>query len=158
MAKSGFYVRLGNGKSKCQHVYVGNMAFALLLAASALWSGNPKIKGNIYFITDGEGVNFFTFFDKVVTGAGYKISPKNLWLPRWFAYSLGSISEFIAVLMRPIKKYHPKFSRFAVSYTCSDFTFSADKAKADFGFSPKYKLQKALANTIDFYAKKRDLT
>ena len=28
MAKKGFYVRLGNGRSKCQHVYVRNIAHA----------------------------------------------------------------------------------------------------------------------------------
>ncbi len=79
MAKTGFYVRLGNGKSKCQHVYVGNMAHAHVLAANALLQNNKKIMGNAYLITDGPGSNFFKFFDKIVSGAGYKIFPKNLW-------------------------------------------------------------------------------
>ena len=152
MAKSGFYVRLGNGKSKCQHVYVGNMAYAHVLAADALWTGNEKVRGQIYFITDGKGSNFFKFFDQVVVGAGYKIFPKNMWLPHGLAYSIGAISEGIAVLMRPIKKYNPKFSRFAVTYTCTDFTFSASKAEKDFGFAPKYSTQKALENTISHYS------
>lgn len=151
MAKTGFYVRLGNGESKCQHVYVGNMAHAHVLAASALWSGNAKIAGQIYFITDGEGTNFFKFFDQVVLGAGYKIFPKNLWLPRWLAYAIGSISEFIAVLIRPIHHYNPKFSRFAVIYTCTDFTFSAKKAKSDFDFLPKYNDEEALERTSLYY-------
>jgi len=43
MAKGGFYVRLGNGKSKCQHVYVGNMAHAHVLAADALLQNNKKV-------------------------------------------------------------------------------------------------------------------
>ena len=153
MAKSGFYVRLGNGKAKCQHVYVGNMAYAHLLAAATLWNGNEKIAGEVYFITDGEGANFFRFFDQVVAGAGYKIFPKNLWLPKRLAYSIGAISEGVAVLMRPINKYNPKFSRFAVTYTCTDYTFSAKKAKKDFGFSPRYSTDQALKNTIAYYSK-----
>ena len=153
MAKTGFYVRLGSGMSKCQHVYVGNIAYAHVLAASALWNGNIKISGQVYFITDGEGVNFFKFFDQVVIGAGYKIFPKNMWLPYWLAYSIGSVSEFIAILLRPIKHYHPKFSRFAVVYTCTDFTFSANKARKDFRFIPKYSLQDALHKTITYYKK-----
>jgi nucleoside-diphosphate-sugar epimerase len=153
MAKNGFYVRLGNGKSSCQHVYVGNMAYAHVLAAAALWQGNEKVQGQIYFITDGKGANFFTFFDQVVSGAGYKIFPKNLWLPRGLAYSIGAISEGVALLMRPIKKYNPKFSRFAVTYTCTDYTFSAKKAEKDFGYKPKYSAQQALENTIAFYSK-----
>ena len=155
MAKSGFYVRLGNGKSNCQHVYVGNMAYAHVLSAAALWNGNEKVKGEIYFITDGKGSNFFKFFDQVVAGAGYKIFPKNLWLPRGLAYTIGAISEGIAVLMRPVKKYNPKFSRFAVTYTCTDFTFSAKKAEKDFGFKPKYSTEKALENTIAYYSKQK---
>jgi nucleoside-diphosphate-sugar epimerase len=155
MAKSGFYVRLGNGKSKCQHVYVGNIAFAHVLAAKALWTENKKVEKQIYFITDAKGVNFFSFFDQIVAGAGYKIFPANLWLPYALAYSIGSISEFIAVLWRPIKHYNPKFSRFAVIYTCMDFTFKSQKAVKDFDFQPKYSHEQALQNTIDYYARNK---
>lgn len=152
MAKKGFYVRLGNGSSKCQHVYVGNMAHAHVLAAKALWSKNKKINKQIYFITDAKGTNFFKFFDQIVMGAGYKIFPKNLWLPFWLAYSLGAISEFFALLWRPIKHYNPKLSRFAVIYTCQDFTFSSKKALNDLNFKPKYNLKQSLENTIAYYS------
>lgn len=154
MAKNGFYVRLGNGTSKCQHVYVGNMAYAHVLAANALWTDNEKINNEVYFITDGKGSNFFKFFDQVVEGAGYKIFPKNAWIPKKLAYSIGSVSEGIAVLMRPIKHYNPKFSRFAVTYTCTDFTYSSKKAFEDFNFQPKYTTEEALQKTIKFYSKK----
>jgi len=154
MARNGFYVRLGNGKSKCQHVYVGNMAYAHVLAAAEMRNGNNNLRGEIFFITDGEGKNFFKFFDQVVIGAGYKIFPKNLWLPEGLAYSIGSISEMIAYLMRPIKRYNPKFSRFAVTYTCTDFTFSSKKAEKAFGFRPKYSDELSLEKTIGFYQKK----
>ncbi len=156
MAKQGFYVRLGDGKSKCQHVYVRNMAHAHLLAAREMLNGNQSINGQVYFITDGPGSNFFKFFDKVVEGAGYRIWPKNLWLPRWFAYSIGSVSELMAVLARPVKKYNPKFSRFAVVYTCSDFTFTSDKARMEIGYIPKYSEEEALRMTIDYYKKEKE--
>ena len=154
MAKTGFYVRLGNGKSKCQHVYVGNMAHAHVMAAEALIQNNEKINGKAYLITDGPGSNFFSFFDQIVAGAGYKIFPKDLWIPRWLAYAMGSISEFIAWLVSPIKKYNPKFSRFAVIYTCNNFTFNSNRAKTDFGWEPKYSTQTAIENTMKFYKKK----
>ncbi|MDX2443848.1 MAG: NAD-dependent epimerase/dehydratase family protein [Bacteroidales bacterium] len=153
MAKTGFYVRLGNGKSKCQHSYVGNMAYAHVLAASTLLQNKDSVYGEVYFITDGPGTNFFRFFDKIVQGTGYKLFPKNLWLPKWLAYFIASISELIALLLSPIKKYNPKFSRFAVSYTCNDFTFNSNLAKTDFGFVPKYSDEEALERTIHFYKK-----
>ena len=153
MAKTGFYSRLGNGKSKCQHVYVGNMAYAHVLAAKALLENKKDVFGKVYFITDGPGTNFFKFFDRIIVGAGYKFFPKNLWLPKWIAYPMASLSEFIALLVSPIKKYNPKFSRFAVTYTSTDFTFSSDRAKADFGFAPKYSEKEAIERTIHFYKK-----
>lgn len=155
MAKSGFYIRLGNGKSRNQHVYVGNMAYAHVLAAAELMKGNEKINGEIYFITDGEAQNFFKFFDPIVAGAGYKLFPKNLWLPRGLAYSMASLNELGAALIRPIKKTNPKLSRFAVTYISTDFIFSADKAKKDFGFVPKYSHQEAIDNTIAAYRKQK---
>ena len=151
MAKGGFYVRLGNGKSRCQHVYVGNVAYAHVLAAAALLNGNEKVKGQAYFMTDSPPTNFFTFFDSFVEGLGYKIWPKNLWLPRGFAFGLGCISEFIAKLLRPLKKYTPKMSRFAVTYTCTDYTFNSEKARKDFGFVPKYNSQEAFDRTVEYF-------
>ena len=148
MARGGFYVRLGNGKSRCQHVYVGNVAQAHVLAATALLDGNDRVPGQSYFLSDGPPANFFSFFDPFVEGAGYRIWPKNLWLPRWFAFTLGCISESIAFLVRPIKKYSPKMSRFAVTYTCTTYTFNADKARKDFGFIPKYSSQDAFDRSI----------
>ncbi len=151
MAKGGFYVRLGNGRSRCQHVYVGNMAHAHLLASAALLYGSKKVEGQAYFLTDGPPANFFAFFDRFVLASGYRIWPKNIWLPRWFAYGLGWIAESIARLLRPIKEYAPKMSRFAVTYTCTDYTFTADKARKDFGFIPKYDEKEAFDRTVDFF-------
>ena len=151
MAKSGFYVRIGNGKANTQHVYVGNMAHAHLQAAHALMNGSDHISGQVYFITDGPGSNFFKFFDRIVEGIGYKIKPKNFWIPRPIAYAMGSISEFVAVLMRPIRKYQPKFSRFAVVYTCTEYTYTSDKAARDWGFKPKYSHEEAIRRTIEHY-------
>ena len=153
MARGGFYVRLGNGRSRCQHVYVGNIAHAHVLASAALLDGNRSVEGQAYFITDGQPTNFFTFFDGFVRGAGYRIWPRNIWLPRWFAYGLGCISESIAFLARPIKTYSPKMSRFAVVYTCTDYTFSSDKAREDFGFIPKYEKKEAFDRTVEFFRK-----
>jgi nucleoside-diphosphate-sugar epimerase len=151
MAKGGFYVRLGNGKSKSQHVYVRNMAHAHLLAATALLSGNTEVPGNAYLITDGPGHNFFHFFDRIVEGAGYRIWPKKLWLPRRLAMMIGFLSEMMAVAARPVKRYTPKMSRFAVIYTCTDFTFTSEKAKRDFGFFPKYSNEEAFNRTVSYY-------
>ncbi|MGW8314273.1 MAG: NAD-dependent epimerase/dehydratase family protein [Bacteroidales bacterium] len=154
MARKGFYIRLGDGTSRCQHVYVGNVAHAHLLAARALLEGHGNVAGQAYFITDGPGTNFFAFFDRFVTGAGYRIWPRNLWLPRGVAYTLGVISEGLAILARPVRRYRPKLSRFAVVYTCTDYTFSSGKALRDFGFVPRYDEEEAFRRTVDHFKKR----
>ncbi len=154
MSENGFYMRLGDGSSKCQHVYVGNMAHAHLLAGEALLKGDEHVGGNAYFITDGPGKNFFLFFDEIIRRAGYRIWPKNLWLPKSIAYPLASLTELFALILKPFKKIDVKFNRFAVAYTCNDFTFSAGRAKNDFGYSPKYELEECLNRTAAYYRKK----
>ncbi|MCX6287966.1 MAG: NAD-dependent epimerase/dehydratase family protein [Bacteroidetes bacterium] len=151
MAKGGFYVRIGDGSAKSQHVYAGNMAVAHIQAAKALLDGNSLIAGQAYFITDSPASNFFHFYDAIVAAAGFRIWPKNFWIPRPAAYTMGALTEFSALLIRPFKKINPKFSRFAVIYTCSDFTFSSDKAVKDFGFKQKYSGEEAFARTVEFY-------
>lgn len=153
MAKGGFYVRLGNGTAKSQHVYVGNIAHAHLLSARSLIEGNEKMSGQVYFITDGPASNFFEFFDRIVIGAGYRIWPSKFNIPRRIAYMMGGISEAFAVMARPVHRYTPKFSRFAVIYTCSDFTFSSEKARTDFNFVPKYNAEEAYRKTVEHFKK-----
>lgn len=151
MAKSGFYVRIGDGSAQNQHVYVRNMAWAHVLATKALLDKNEKVMGHAYFITDGPGANFFTFFDHILLSAGYKIWPHNLWLPKGFMYFLGVMAESFALMIRPIKYYVPKLSRFAVMYTTTSFTFTSAKAEKDFGFYPKYSEEEAMENTVNFF-------
>ena len=153
MARKGFYVRLGNGTARCQHVYVGNVAHAHLLAAATLLEGNGDASGQAYFITDGPGTNFFSFFDAFVEGAGFRIWPRNFWLPRRIAYVLGTISEWMAAMVRPFRKYTPKLSRFAVTYTCTDYTFRSDKAHKELGFRPIYSAGEAYERTVAYFRK-----
>jgi nucleoside-diphosphate-sugar epimerase len=151
MAKSGFYVRIGDGSALNQHVYVRNMAWAHVLAAKALMEGNEKAIGNAYLITDGPGANFFSFFDDILLKAGYKIRPANLWLPTGFMYFLGTTAEYFALMIRPFTYYVPKLSRFAVMYTTTSFTFTSAKATKDFGFYAKYSEEEAMENTVNFF-------
>ncbi len=151
MARTGPYVRIGDGTARCQHVYVGNVAHALIALAGALLDGNTAPAGNVYFITDSPPSNFFTFFDAIVERAGYRITPRNLWIPRHLMYALGCITEALAWLLRPIHRFNPTISRFAVDYTCNEFTLNGDRARRDFGFEPKYGEEEAIARTAAYF-------
>jgi len=66
---------------------------------------------------------------------------------------MGCLSEFVAWLIRPLYTCRPKMSRFAVTYTCTDYTFTPDKAPRDFGFSPRYSREEAFERTITYFKK-----
>jgi nucleoside-diphosphate-sugar epimerase len=156
LAIQGPYVRIGDGSAVQQLVYVGNLAHAHLLACRELLEAGregrePSCGGKPYFITDAPPENFFRFFDRIVEESGYIIRPANLWIPKPVMMTAGIIAESLAFLARPFIHWNPKVSRFAVNYTCSDFTFSSDSAGRDFGFKPKYDLNEALRWTAEWF-------
>lgn len=69
-----------------------------------------------------------------------------------FTSSLGAFTEFSALLIRPFKKINVKFSRFAVIYTCNEYTFNSENAVKDFGFKPRYSKEDAFRRTVEFYS------
>ena len=151
MAEKGPYARIGNGSARCQHVYVGNVAAAIIAACRELYLGNRNITAKAYFITDSPAKNFFGFLDTIVEGSGYEIRPKNLRIPKVIMFVIGLLAEAGAFFIRPFKKINPKVSRFAVKYTCNDFILSGERARRDFGFTPKYGEKEAFARTVDYF-------
>lgn len=152
MAKSGFYVRVGDPSKLSMHVYVGNMAHAFVQLAAHLLGGNEKVQGNVYFISDGPPSNFFHFFDAMLKEAGYALQP-GIWLPRWFMMPIGIMADGFTSLMRPFVRIKTNVSRFSVTYICNSFTFSREAAVRDFGFAPKYNREEAFETTVRFYKK-----
>lgn len=151
LSMKGPYLRMGNPNKKCMHVYVGNVAHGHILACKALLEENQALRGKPYFLLDSPPANFFTFLDGIVKEAGYSIKPEGLFLPGGLMYVLGSINEGIAFLLRPFHRFTPKLSRFAVTYTCNDFTLNGDRAEADFGYRPKYTTEEAVKRTAAYF-------
>jgi nucleoside-diphosphate-sugar epimerase len=154
MARRGFYMRIGSGEARCQNVYVGNVARAHAAAARALLDGNAKAAGGVYFVTDSPPENFFVFLDRIVRLSGYSLRPENLWIPSWIMYALGCLAEAAAFLLRPIHRFNPGLSRFAVRYTSCDFTFSGRAARRDLDYEPRYPVDEAAARTATFFKRK----
>ena len=156
LARKGPYVRIGDGSAVQQHIYAGNLAHGHLAACREMLEAvdegrEPRCAGRSYFLTDAPPINFFRFFDEVVRGSGFEIRPENLWIPRPLMLGAGIVAESLAWLLRPLVHWNPKVSRFAVNYTCSDFTFTSAAARRDFGFAPKYDQQTAFARTTSWF-------
>lgn len=152
MAKSGPVMRIGDGSARAQHSYVGNVAHGLLLAGKALLEGRDEVAGEVFFITDFPAKNFFDYMEPIVYGAGYQMLPWALSLPREPLYRVGAALELTARTLRPIVRFTPTLSRFAVNFVCQDFSLKTDKAARLLGYEPRYDEVEAFQRTIEFFA------
>jgi sterol-4alpha-carboxylate 3-dehydrogenase (decarboxylating) len=122
-ARRGRLVRLGDGRAKFNHVYVGNAAHAHGLAAEALTADSP-VAGQCYFITDHPATNFYDFFKPFLQALNYPTYRRTI--PYALAYALAVILEAGARSGdRP-----PLLTRYVVASTCKDFYFTHAKARA----------------------------
>jgi nucleoside-diphosphate-sugar epimerase len=151
MAVRGRIPRVGDGSSVTQHVYVGNVAHAHVLAARALLEGNGEAAGKAYFVTDSPPENFFDFLEPIVTALGYRMLPWSLSLPRGPMYAAGLALEGIARAVRPVHVFAPMVTRFAVDFVCLDYTFVSTRAERLLGYSPRYTREQALERTVAWF-------
>lgn len=150
-ARRGALVRLGDGSAQCQHVYVHNVAHAHVIAARSLLSEPPAAAGRAYFVTDAPAANFFDYLEPVVTGAGGRVLPRWLSVPRAVAYGLGALMDGLAWAARPVVTFTPQLSRFAVTYICQDFTFSGECARRELGYEPVYSEAESFDRTTRWF-------
>lgn len=150
MAASMPLVRIGDGRARAQHVYVGNTAHGHLIAARSLL-GDGVAAGRVYFVTDHPAENFFDFLEPVVTGVGYRVRPWSLAIPHRIAWSLGALTEAIAWGIRPIHTWRPGLSRYAVDWVCKDCTFTSARIRDELGYTPRYAHDEAMARTIAWF-------
>jgi nucleoside-diphosphate-sugar epimerase len=144
--------RVGDGSAAFQHVYVGNVAHAHVLALRQLLEPAAAVAGQSYFITDDSpAVNFFDFMDPIVTALGYSLPPKTRSVPYPVMLALGAAVEAAAAALRPIRRFTPTLTRSSVRFICHDHTFVGDKARRDFGYVPIYSEADAIKRTIAYF-------
>ena len=148
----GLPVRPGSGRAAFQHVYVGNVAHAHVLAVHRLIEPDSPLGGQAYFITDDSpAVNFFDFMEPIVTQLGYALPPKSRSVPYPVMFAIGASLEAAAALCRPFFQFTPTLTRSSVRFVCHDHTFVGDKARRDLGYAPVYTEAEALERTVDYF-------
>lgn len=144
-AQQGRAIRLGNGRSQFNHVYIGNVVQAHWLAAKALVP-NSAVAGQAYFITDDAPTNFYDFMAPFLQGLGYGVATQNI--PYRVAYGLAVVLETLQRLRVPLPPTLLPLTRYTVASTCLDFHFSHAKAARDFGYAPIISRSEAIATTL----------
>lgn len=146
LARQGAFVRLGDGRARFNHVYVGNAAHAHLLAAEALGHGESPVHGGRYFITDYEASNFFDFVQHYLDQLHLPIAVRRV--PYAVAALIAQVYAWRYRLL-PLPAFAaPTLTRYVVAATCQDFWFSHQQAARDFGYQPVISLDTAEARTL----------
>ncbi|MCG8589265.1 MAG: NAD-dependent epimerase/dehydratase family protein [Proteobacteria bacterium] len=143
--------RIGDGRAVFQHVYVGNVAHAHLLAAAKLLEPEPRVAGEIYLITDIPACNFFAFMEPILERLGHPLPPAHRTLPYPLVYAVAAAVEAFARAARPFTAWRPTLTRSSVRIVCQDLSFRGDKARRDLGYAPRYSEAEAVDRTVEHF-------
>jgi nucleoside-diphosphate-sugar epimerase len=126
--KSGSFGWIGGGRYLTSTAHVDNVTDALLLAAER---GKP---GEIYFVTDGEPVEFRDFITKLLATQGVDPGDRNV--PRWVARTLVSLTSWMK---------RPPLTKTAFALMAHEVTVDDAKARRELGYSPRVTIDRGLA-------------
>nr|XP_002715728.3 3 beta-hydroxysteroid dehydrogenase/Delta 5-->4-isomerase [Oryctolagus cuniculus] len=146
-------ILISNGKfSIANPVYVGNVAWAHILATRALRDPKkaPSIRGQFYYISDDTPHQSYDNLNYTLSQKwGLCLDPRPS-LPLPLQYWLSFLLEVVSFLLTPIYKYRPPFNRHLVTLSNSVFTFSYKKAQQDLGYEPLFSWEEAKQRTMEW--------
>ncbi|XP_011735183.1 3 beta-hydroxysteroid dehydrogenase/Delta 5--_4-isomerase type 1-like [Macaca nemestrina] len=133
-------------------VYVGNVAWAHILALRALW--DPKkalsVRGQFYYISDDTPHQSYDNLSYTLSKE-FSLRLDSRWsLPLSLMYWIGFLLEIVTLLLRPICTYQPPFNHHTVTLSNSVFTFSYKKAQQDLAYEPLYSWEEARQKTVEW--------
>ena len=153
--KDGF--QLGDNTNLFDFTYVGNVADAHLLAASALLHtyslstaplDHERVDGEIFFITNDEPIYFWDYCRAIYKAAGSKKGTEHVWV----------ISKDVGLLIGGLLEWgnwvvgrKPKLTIRQVKYSCMTRYYDCSKAKKRLGYRPRVKLAEGINRAVKFH-------
>lgn len=150
-------VQVGDNNNIFDFSYVGNVAYAHLLAARALLTtaasktvplDTERVDGEAFFITNDAPVYFWDFARAVWFAAGSPKGKDHVWvLGKDLGWFLGLLSEgFFAVIRKP-----PTFTRQRIVYSCMTRYYNCGKAKRVLGYRPRVSVQEGVNRGVKWF-------
>ncbi|XP_004646229.1 3 beta-hydroxysteroid dehydrogenase/Delta 5--_4-isomerase-like isoform X2 [Octodon degus] len=133
-------------------VYVGNVAWAHILASRALRDPNkaPNVQGQFYYISDDSPHQSYDDLNYNMSKEwGFRLD-SSLSIPLSLLYWLAFLMEMLSFLLRPVYNYQPPFNRFLLTISQSVFTVSYKKAQRDLGYEPLFSWEEAKQKTAQW--------
>ncbi len=128
-ARRGQLRRVGDGDNLVDMVYIDNAAQAHLQAADRLHSGSA-LRGNAYFISQGEPVNCWRWIDEILALADIRPVGRSISLKA--AWRIGAALEMVYRTLHVPGE--PRMTRFLAAQLGTSHYFDIARAKRDFGY------------------------
>jgi nucleoside-diphosphate-sugar epimerase len=126
--KRGRFGWIGGGHYPTSTCHVDNVAEGILLAAER---GKP---GEIYFLTDGDPVDFRDFLTQVL--ATYGVDPGDRNVPRWLARATAALTGWMK---------RPPVTRTAIALVGHEVTVVDAKARRELGYTSHVSREQGLS-------------
>ena len=133
--KAGKFAWIGGGRHLTSTTHVDNVVEGLVLAAER---GTP---GSVYFVTDGEPVEFRDFVTRWLATAG--VDPGGRSLPAPLARAAAAAGEGIWRTLR--LKGQPPVTRLGVWLSSLETTIDISRAREELGYAPVRGVDEGLA-------------
>ncbi len=149
--------QLGDNNNLYDFTYVGNVAYAHILAAIALLNthelptvplDHEKVDGEAFIITNGSPVYFWDFARLVWKAAGDETQPSQVWsIGKDFGLVLVSLMEWLFWFAGGRK---PTLSWKKFNYSSMTRYFNIDKAKTMLGYQPQVGMEEGVFRTVRY--------
>lgn len=152
----GYLPRMGNASAKFHTCYVGNVAWAHVLAADVLRKTPKLIAGKAFFIGDNTPErNFFDLVEPYLSATGCKLL--NISIPYVIIFFIAVILEFISWILLPVCNLPVALTRSSAFSVCKGFTVSWKQAQKELGYQPIFSYEESKKNTIRYLVEKYNL-
>ena len=147
-AKTGLLPQVGDGTNKVDLTDVEDAARAHLLAADALIPGSaldgPPGRGRVYFISQGEPVNLWTWIRALLRALD--LPEPRLRLSLRAARAAGAVLEKLHTVLR--RPGEPRLTRFIASELAQSHYYDISAARRDFGYVPQRAMAEVTARIV----------
>lgn len=153
-------LQVGDNNNLFDFTYVGNIAFAHMLAAHALvvthgrleaGQAGPldheRVDGEAFNVTNDSPVYFWDMTRAAWALTGKVVEPDQVWaLPEWLLGPIGEIAETVLGIFGKT----PRLTRRMVRYSCMTRFYSTEKAKRRLGYMPLVPVDEGLKRAVGY--------
>ncbi|CAM3263037.1 2-alkyl-3-oxoalkanoate reductase [Shewanella violacea] len=145
-AKSGRLKLVGKEDKLVDTIYVGNAAYAHILAAVNLCSEDASAAGKAYYLSNDEPITMAAMLNKILACVDLPEVTKRV--PAGLAYAVGVVLESVYGCLG--KTDEPMMTRFVAKQLSTSHYFDISAAKTDFGYSPIISIDQGMVKLTEY--------